>query len=183
MTIVPSPLANPHLPRSIILLVIFVLLGGCAAYGPTEETRPVGPPLKEVRGNPDAYSGALVRWGGSIARVENRRDETWIEIVEYPLDDSDYPQPSNASEGRFIARIPGFLDPAIYAEGRLITVTGALESTIQRPIGEYPYTFPVVAADRYQLWEKRRERTIIYYDPYDYWWPYSHWRYPFYRRW
>ena len=51
----------------------------------------------------------MVRWGGAIASVENRRDETWIEIVERPLN-------TDKSAGRFLARVDGFLDPAVRVE-------------------------------------------------------------------
>lgn len=182
MIIIPSASAK-SLTSLSLLLILSILLGGCAAYGPRGEVGPIGPALSEVRGNPDAYFGTLVRWGGSIARVENRRDETWIEVVEHRLNANGYPQPSVASDGRFIARIPGFLDPAVYAEGRLLTVAGTVESTTRRNIGEYPYTFPVVAADEYRLWEERRERDVIYYYPYDYWWPSYRFGHPFYDRW
>lgn len=163
---------NSH-PRSIlrsalILLVVF-LLNGCAldAYSPVSNPEFKGPALKTVRANPEAFVDTRVRWGGSIARVENRSDETLVEIVEHPLRRYGRPQTSYQSEGRFVARIPGFLDPAIYDEGRQITVTGTLKGSVQRKIGEHPYEFPLVAADEYSLWEEREPEYT--YHPYPYW--------------
>lgn len=166
-------MATIPLRITYFFLCIFILLEGCTslpeAYSPISDSEFKGPNLNTVRQDPNAWKGTRVRWGGNIVKVENHRDETWIEVVEHPLYDSGRPQSSNASEGRFIARIAGFLDPAIYAQGRQITVTGAVESSIQRTIGEYPYDFPVVKVDTYRLWEKRQEPEVIYYYPDPFW--------------
>lgn len=150
------------------VLLVLALLGGCAtpAYNPISDPDFKGPPLEQVRANPEAYVDRRVRWGGSIAGVENRRDETWVEVVEYPLSAQGRPRTSTDSGGRFIARVPGFLDPAIYARDRLITVIGTLESDIERTIGDYPYRFPVVAVDQYRLWRERPEAIYYPYDPF-----------------
>jgi outer membrane lipoprotein len=170
-------------------LALLSLLGGCATqggYDPFRDTDFKGPTLQAVRtgSDPNTFRNTRVRWGGSIAGVENRRAETWVEIVQHPLGDSGRPRAGAAGEGRFIARIGGFLDPAIYAEGRQITVIGPLTDSVQRNIGEYPYQFPVVTAEQYRLWEERREPEVIYYhDPFwDPWyWP-RPWYYRPYRR-
>jgi starvation-inducible outer membrane lipoprotein len=52
--------------------------------------------------------------------VENRRDETWVEIVEQPLAENGWPTGADASADHFLARFSGFLDPAFYAAGRSI---------------------------------------------------------------
>ncbi len=118
---------------------------GCAIPSPVDD--PIqdahfqGPPLAAVRAQPEAFLqkpvrwGGLiarvdnqraetlqrpVRWGGLIARVDNQREETTLEIVEQPLDERGRPVADDESGGRFFARIPGFLDPAIYAVGRSI---------------------------------------------------------------
>ncbi|MEE4379616.1 MAG: Slp family lipoprotein [Candidatus Competibacteraceae bacterium] len=166
-----------------------MMLAGCAnsgGYNPLRDTAFKGPTLQTVRTElgPDSYKGSRVRWGGEIARVENQRTETWLEVVEKPLQRSGRPRDVNTSEGRFIARISGFLDPAIYAAGRQITVIGKLTDKIQRTIGEYPYQFPVVAVDNYQLWEVRRDPEVIYYhDPFwgPWYWPRPY-SYRYYRR-
>jgi outer membrane lipoprotein len=166
-----------------------MLLVGCAAsntYDPIRDADFKGPSLQAVRAgvDPDAFKSARVRWGGVIAKIENHRAETWLEIVEHPLERSGRPRDVSASEGRFIARITGFLDPTIYAAGRQITVIGTLTDEIQRTIGEYPYQFPVIAVEQYQLWEQRQEPAVIYY-PSPFWdpwfWPRPYY-YPYYRR-
>jgi outer membrane lipoprotein len=169
--------------RWVGFLLISLVLSGCATvpavYDPIQDADFKGPLLKVVRANPETYINTRVRWGGSIARVENRRDETWLEIVEYPLDEKGYPYATHESAGRFMARFRGFLDPAIYAVGRQITTVGTLTATTQGKVGEYPYTYPVVTVEQYRLWQEPREPDVIYYYPGPFWY-YHPWYDPFY---
>jgi outer membrane lipoprotein len=157
---------------------LLVLLAGCATQAPDaiRDAPPIDLSLAQVRANVPAYVGQRVRWGGRMAAVENRPSETWLDIVALPLDGSGRARASDQSLGRFIARVEGFLDPAIYANGRLMTVAGSVEGTVTRPIGEYPYTYVLVKADAVKLWEPAVERPVYYrdrfYDPfYDPLWP------------
>ena len=164
-------ISMPHsgLKFSLNALLTLLLCSACAAPGPYDPIRDAdfkGAKLNVVRADPNNFINMPVRWGGEITRVENHTEETLVEIVQHDLYDNGRPRSGNTSEGRFIARIPGFLDPAIYAEGRQLTVTGSVESTLARNIGEHPYTFPIVAVNRYQLWEPRKERDIVYYPVY-----------------
>lgn len=162
------------------------LLTGCAANIPREiSTPPPGnPTVAAVRADAAAFEGTPVRWGGTIAAVENQADETRLEIVERELDRSGQPRQSDRSDGRFIALIDGFVDPALYAEGREITVAGVVDGELTRKIGNYDYTFPRVQADQYLLWPLRREPDprdyppYWYYDPWYPWYPYPYF-YPY----
>jgi len=134
--------------------------------------------IRSVQTSPKAYLNAQIRWGGEIISINNKSDETWIEVLAYPLDYEGEPNPKAASTGRFLARVDGFLDPVIYAPERKITVRGRLESTIMRLIDEHPYRFPLVQARVYYLWPKPPETTEPWDDP---WYPYYPHRYdPFY---
>lgn len=160
-----------------------LLMAGCAGNVPKAiRESPPGPSVAEARAQQGPI-GARVRWGGNIAKVENHATETWIEIVERSLESDGRPRQEDRSGGRFLARITGFLDPAVYAVGRQMTVAGMLTELITRPIGEFPYTFPAVKVEEYYLWPPLPERSAYpYHAPpwYDPWYP---WRpYP-YRRW
>lgn len=153
-------------------VLLSLLLAGCATPDSSDPLRNAAlapTTLATVRAAPSDYVGTPVRWGGTIARVENRRDETWVEVVSQPLQHSGRPEDTTSSAGRFVAKVAGFLDPVLYAEGRSFTVTGTVLPPVERIIGEHPYTFPVVAVDHYRLWDKEPEREVYFY-PYFYGW-------------
>jgi outer membrane lipoprotein len=161
------------------LLIIAATATGCASNIPVNiSTAPAGnPTLESVRENSEQYVGTQVRWGGTIARVENKETETWVEIVTRELRKSGQPIASDETKGRFIARINGFLDPAVYEEGRQLTVAGTLEEAVSSRIGQFTYLYPVVRVETFYLWEK--EPDDIQYVPappwyYDPWYPYRH---------
>lgn len=175
--------------RALLTFVLSgMLLAGCASSIPDIiRNAPSGNPgVGEVRTDPSLLIGARVRWGGTIVAVENRASESWIEIVARHLERDGRPQESGASEGRFLARIDGFVDPVVYAKGRRLTVVGALEEPVTRSIGDFSYAFPVVHSESHFLWEPLSPPPSVihgpfWYDPffYDPWYPY--YRHPFYR--
>ena len=177
--------------KNTLLLLTLSLMVACASPLPKgiQEAPKPSLSLAEARSGPTPI-GARVRWGGTIASVENKKTETWLEIVERPLQDEGRPLSNGASAGRFIARAQGFLDPDEYAPGRTLTVAGTLTENIARSIGEHPYTFAVVQASEHYLWPRvqRRQAAPAYYDPfwdpfwphpflYDPWYPFGPYRY------
>jgi outer membrane lipoprotein len=79
--------------------------------------------------NPDSYKGKVVVLGGQIITTTVKADETWIEVLEKPLDYQQRPSDTDKSSGRFLVRFQGFLDPAIYASGRKLTVAGQVDGS------------------------------------------------------
>jgi outer membrane lipoprotein len=171
--------------RSILFAAIMITLSGCAAtHVPVEirETPERDPGVDQVRSNIDSYKGVPVRWGGTIASVENKEQETWIEVVAARLDSSGRPRSLDASEGRFLVRIDGFLDPQIYAMHRELTVFGEVEDLVEQPIGEHAYIYPLMRAQTYYLWPEYQERRYGHYPyPYPYYYPAYPYSYRFYR--
>lgn len=163
--------------RTILLILSTVLLGACATNipKPIREAPPNSPTLEMLRGHVEEYKDVQARWGGTIASVENRPAETWLEIVSRPLQAYGRPAETGDSNGRFLARYKGFLDPMIFTKGRLITVVGKIEGEEQRQIDKFDYSFPVVAVDAFHLWEPLPP-TPVYAPPYffDPWWPYPY---------
>jgi outer membrane lipoprotein len=164
--------------RFACTLLGVILIAGCASPVPEMiRTFPSsGPTVSQVKGDIGRFVGTRVRWGGSIAVVDNRPSRTSIEIVARPLEKNGRPVVDDVSRGRFRAQIGGFLDPAIYAEDRLLTVVGTIQGEVTRAIGDYQYRFPVVAVESYYLWEQLDYRCR--YDPYAYWWYRDPW-YPY----
>ncbi len=110
--------------------------------------------MAEARARGAAAVGARVRWGGRILSVENTAEATWLEVLALALGTDGEPDRDAPSEGRFLARVAGFLDPAVYAPDRLITLVGVLDKPVTRPVGEYPYVYPRLNVDVYYLWPR-----------------------------
>ncbi len=177
--------------KHLIALFLMTLLAGCASNIPEQiRSAPEGNPrVAEVRVDVDVFTGVEVRWGGEIALVENFESHTQIEIVARELTSSGRPLVNDPSPGRFVAKIRGFLDPAVYAERRQITVFGIVTGSLSKHIGEYLYDYPAVEVDSHVLWKPLPERDPYYYRPYWYdpwydpwygpWYRHHHWRYPY----
>ena len=160
-----------------IVIVLTLALGGCATI-----PQPLAGDFAEFQ--PDQATersiGARVRWGGHIVDTQPGEDETCIEIIARDLDRDLRPRSGDHHYGRFLACRPGFQDPAVFTEGRQITVTGMLEDFADRQIGEFVYRYPRLDAETLYLWPIRRD--VVYYHPHpfhDPWWPY--YRHPFHR--
>lgn len=108
--------------------------------------------IGDVISDPSSFARSPVHWGGVIQGIENRENETWIEILERPLNRSGQPQLHSLSHGRFIAVVPVFLDPVDYRKGRAITVSGNMSGVQTGSIGNTKYDFPRVLVADYQLW-------------------------------
>lgn len=97
-----------------------------------------------------------VRWGGTIARIENLPEQiTLLEVVSRPLHRNGRPVHNDKTSGRFVTLIQEFLDPEIVKAGRDITVIGALVTRQSGQIGQTDYVFPVVEAESYTYWKKQ----------------------------
>ncbi|MCO7222816.1 Slp family lipoprotein [Pleionea sp. CnH1-48] len=130
-----------------------------------------------------ATNAQKVRWGGVIARVENKENQSVIEVVAKPLGSSSRPQSVDSTGGRFLAILPQFIDPVVYEKGREITVLGDLKAPLEGKIGEMKYIFPVVEVAGHHLWKKRSEYKDRYVYPVGYWhFPYHYYHYPHYWR-
>lgn len=170
-------------PLNLVLLALSVLqLTACASNVPAIIKNP--PPedlsLTRVRHAPAKHLNKFIRWGGTIISTQNQQDKTELIILATPLDKFGEPQQGDQSYGRFIGVIDGFLDPAIYATGRAITVYGKFEKVIRRKIDNFEYDYPVIQIEHFYLWEVPEK-----YDYYDYpywydpWYPYPYWH-PYY---
>lgn len=138
----------------------------------------------QVAQSPANYAGEEVRWGGVIARVENLEKDTLIEVVNLPLDRQARPVKDSQTGGRFIARVPGFLDPMIYQKGKEITFVGMLGEPMPGKVGKHEINFPVVDTRSHYLWKERprREYVEVYsmWDPY--WFYHRPYHWPYYYR-
>ncbi|MDT8388717.1 MAG: Slp family lipoprotein [Thiogranum sp.] len=144
----------------VLPALLLLLLAGCAS-GPTFDTtgvdRSVTP--RAAVAEFDAQRGKSVIWGGVILDIHNLADSTRLEVLGYPLDSSNRPQRDADPLGRFVIERSGFLEPASYSQGRLVTVVGKLAETESGKVGGSDYTYPVIEAARLHLWEKTSGRS------------------------
>lgn len=125
--------------------------------------------FEEVIQDPDAYQGKIVLWGGVIIAAKNQREGTLIEVLRTATDMNGRPKDVDRSEGRFLALYDGYLDVAIYAQGREVTVAGEIMEKRVLPLDEIEYIYPVISVKEIHLWSPKSK---------DRFYPYHHWHYP-----
>ena len=76
-----------------------------------------------------------------------------MEVLQQPLDRNQKPTDTDVSYGRFLVRFEGFLDPAIYAGGKNVTVLGEVAGKRVQPLKEMEYTYPVLIPREHHLWK------------------------------
>lgn len=109
--------------------------------------------------------GTQVRWGGILAGVTPRAQDTCFEIVGRPLDSTGEPRYSEPTLGRFMACGPGYYEPADTPIGRGITVLGTVSGTTDRRLGQALLREPTVSVTTVHIWPPEM-RTVVVNDPY-----------------
>ena len=137
--------------RRSMLVTMLTALAGCATpvfkdAPPTAET-----PM-EIAAAPERYHGLDVVWGGKIVDVRNLADSTEVQIVAYPLDASQRPQPNAPTLGRFIVALPGYVESLDFPAGRFVTLRGQVAGSRTLPIDEHELVLPLVADATMHLW-------------------------------
>ncbi len=145
--------------RTVIFFSIALLLIASSCTYPIskqlrEEARKDNVLFPGVLNDPAAFKGRIVLWGGKVIEITNSKNGTEMIVLETPLDFLGVPQSAQSSRGRFIARMPKFLDPAIYLADREITLAGEVIGAEERELGETTYKYPVVLIKELHLWEK-----------------------------
>lgn len=174
------------LPTAAIAILLMTLLAGCSSTPTALRDAPrESPLLSQVRAQPEAYVERRLRWGGTIATIENLPQTTRIEVVARRLTRNGEPIQEDRSEGRFLAQFDHFLDPGIYTTGRAITLVGRFVRMEKRQLDQMLYNYPLLRVESYHLWPEP-EPYHDHYDPfwhdplfYDPWYPFGY-PYPYY---
>jgi len=145
--------------RYFLLPLFFSACFGCASAVPREIESRVSyhGDFTTLQKSPDRFIGAFVIVGGRIVEVHNDPPGSNMIVVQYPLDRGHKPQVEDPSQGRFLVRSESFVDPAVYSAGSLVTVAGTVAGKDIRPVGEYPYLYPVINMERIWKWEPERD--------------------------
>jgi outer membrane lipoprotein len=168
------------------LLGIVGILGmGCGhTLSPSVRQQAQPPiPYRDLHANPEAFTGRTVILGGEILNTVNTENHTFVEVLQKPLDRSDAPRFTDKTAGRFMARCDTYLDPAIYAKDRQITIAGQVLGRHTGRIGEADYVYPLISCTETHLWPRTPAASPYYrdYDAYP-WYPYLYYHrlHPFY---
>ncbi len=139
----------------LLWMAPLLLLSACAS-GPSLDTSQVDRSItpRSAVAELAANRGKRVVWGGVILSTTNLEKLTRVEVLAYPLDSDQRPQRERDPLGRFLLERQGFLEPATYAQGRLLSVVGTLVRTEDGKVGDSAYLYPVVEADQLHLWSK-----------------------------
>lgn len=139
--------------RLLLSSIVLFLLGACAS-GPGYDERQVNMAVtpRSAVAELDTIRGQTVLWGGVILNTINMQSMTRLEVLAYPLNSSQMPQRDRDPLGRFILDQQGFLDPATYAEGRLLTTMATVVGTDRGQVGSVEYVYPVIEAGDIYLW-------------------------------
>jgi outer membrane lipoprotein len=157
-----------------IILIAFVFISGCAPVISREISQQIDTSIdfRSVFEKPDNYRNEMVLWGGVIVSTRNLKEGTLIEILQKPLGYGNEPAEGDYSEGRFLALSDGYLDTAVYAKDREVTVAGIVKGQRMQQLDEIQYAYPLLAIKELHLWaertEVRPEPYIFYPFPYRY---------------
>lgn len=101
---------------------------------------------------PETTRGRRVAWGGTIVATHNLKETTEIEVLGYPLETSGRPDTGANPQHRFLLVRDGYLEPADYRSGRLVSAVGTLDGLRHGRVGEADYIYPILQADDVYLW-------------------------------
>lgn len=161
-----------------VILFVLVSLTGCTPVISKNllQQADTGIPFESVLENPEAYQQKIVVWGGMIISTKNRKEGTVVEVLQKPLGYGHQPVSGDISGGRFLALYDGYLDSAVYANGREVTVAGVVTGLRAQQIDEIDYIYPLIAVKEMHLWAELSKEAPVFHDhPRIYWryhWPY-----------
>ena len=141
-----------------LLSILFVLLFACAPIS-QQSLKEVDPVIsfQALSKDPEKYRGKLVLLGGQIMAAKIEQGQTWVEVLQHPLNWRQNPEDPDVSYGRFLIHFKDFRDPAIYLQGRKITVLGEVQGKRVLPLREIEYTYPVLIPRESHLWKSEAE--------------------------
>ncbi len=145
-------------PKFSFMLLSAMLLCACAS-APKFDTNNINLNItpQQALVETTQLQGTAVLWGGVIIASSNLKQATQFEILAYPLDSKQRPDPKKTPQGRFLALQPGYLETSDYNQGRLISLSGTLQQNRTGRVGETEYTYPVIEIRQLHLWPKRSE--------------------------
>jgi len=138
-----------------VIFVLIILVISCGPVISKQVMSYVDPSIsfQDLIRDPDKFKGKTVVLGGRIISTSVKPDETWMEVLQQPLESRQRPEDTDVSYGRFLVRFADYRDPAVYSPGRSITVAGQVLGKSIRPLGQIQYSYPALQAREAYLWK------------------------------
>lgn len=159
-------MVRPASSLAIIVLFIFSLIvtAGCAPPFPKQTMDRVNrnASFEELKKDPERFKGTWVMLGGMIVSSKNLKEGTLVEILQKPLDTDGQPLRTDSTEGRFLVQSDSYLDPAVYHQGRLITVIAEVLGRKELPLDEIIYPYPLLLMKDLHLWNPSTEPRFFF---------------------
>ena len=144
--------------------IMILSLAGCAHIVSQEMRTRAEPRIDTARlfEDPEAYRERTVILGGVIIACRNVTEGTHLEVLQKPLNYRDIPEDTDISYGRFLVIYNGYLDTAIYAPGRLITIAGEVIGVKSGTLEEMPYRYPLIKGREVHLVDRSSSLPISF---------------------
>lgn len=140
--------------RLLVFSLSLLLLAGCAGKGGVQSSG-ITPATLSLSAD-SSVKGKTFTWGGKVLSVKNLKDRTLVEVMAYALGAKGKPDVHGGTQGRFIAEYSGFLEPAEYPHGQLVTATGSMLGYIDGKVGAADYRFPSLQVEEIRRWPGSR---------------------------
>jgi outer membrane lipoprotein len=108
--------------------------------------------FSDILKDPQRLKGEVVLLGGKIIATTPQDRGTEVVVLQLPLGGGMRPGRRATSEGRFLVQTTKFLDPAVYAPDRLVTLVGEIQGVETRPLGQTVYHYPELNLIEIKLW-------------------------------
>jgi len=155
MTAMPAPLCRCRCRRLVPMIALACALSACAVRPPLDPAgarADLAPWQVAEMAEQGPTPEAVVLWAGMIVGVDVLPDATEITIESYPLDKSQRPVVDGPTGGRFVAVLPGYVEPLDLPEGRFLSVKGRVAGSREARLRGELGILPVIYADARYLW-------------------------------
>ncbi|MDJ0781198.1 MAG: Slp family lipoprotein [Desulfosarcinaceae bacterium] len=138
----------------LVTLSLIALIIGCAPAISQQARDQVTLeiPFSELLRDPARLAGEVVLIGGKIIATRPLDRGTELVLLQLPLEIGQRPNARKTSEGRYLVQADEFLDPAVYAAERLVTIVAKIRGVAARPLGKTVYRYPELDLIELKLW-------------------------------
>ncbi|MEJ2639589.1 MAG: Slp family lipoprotein [Desulfosarcinaceae bacterium] len=139
---------------SLSIFILIAFLTGCApAISQQARDRvTLKIPFSDLLKDPQRLKGEVVLLGGKIITTTPNEQGTELVVLQLPLEIGMRPGTKSTSEGRFLVQTDEFLDPAVFAPDRRVTLVGEIQGVETRPLGQTVYRYPELTLIEMKLW-------------------------------